>query len=82
MCTATQLFYLVVQRVQRVEAMRDSRERRSRSPIIALALFVGYRVHKQARHPRDAMAVWYIAKMTPDQRMQTPAGTSPGETRS
>jgi len=57
MCTATQLFYLVVQRVQCVEGMRDSRERCSRSPIIALALFVGYRVHKQARDPRDAVAV-------------------------
>jgi hypothetical protein len=57
MCAAKPLFYLVVQRVQRVEAIPDTRERRSRSPIIALAFSAGYRVHKQARHPRDMVAV-------------------------
>jgi hypothetical protein len=57
MCAEKKLFYLVVQRVQRVENHTDPRERRSRSPILVLAPFAGNRVHKHAHHPRAAVAV-------------------------
>jgi hypothetical protein len=56
MCAAKPL-YLVVQRAQRVETMPDVREHHPRSPIIALAPFAGYRVHKHAHPPRAAVAV-------------------------